>query len=207
MSGRFEIDQARPGSFRQAVNADSKHEHVVLWTHAGVRVAYFDPRRFGFMGLIPTAVLDEHAWFAALGPEPLGENFDGAILHRALSGRRQNIKVALLDQSLVAGIGNIYACEALFAAGIDPGRRAGDLTKAQAVHLATAVKSVLAEAIEAGGSTLRDFAAADGALGYFQHRFRVYGRKGQPCFGPCAATVARLVQGGRSTFYCPDCQS
>ena len=206
MSGRFDIDHHRPGVFEQSVGDDPKHEHVVFVTEDGVRVAFFDPRRFGYMGLVPTAQLADHPWFAGLGPEPLGADFDGPILLRAIKGKRQNIKVTLLDQRLVAGVGNIYACEALFAARIAPETPAGDLKPAQAERLAEAVKSVLAEAIEAGGSTLRDFAQTDGQLGYFQHRFKVYGREGQPCLNGCKGTVARLVQAGRSTFYCPVCQ-
>lgn len=214
MSGRFEIahphadgGHTRPGRFHHDAGEDPKHEHVVFLTDADVRIAYFDPRRFGYMGLIPTEALDDHPWFAGLGPEPLGDAFDGKVLKSAIERRKQSIKVTLLDQKLVAGVGNIYACEALFAARIDPRRPAGDLTAKEADRLALAVKAVLAEAIEAGGSTLRDFAAADGELGYFQHRFKVYDREGQPCPGACKGTVARIVQGGRSTFYCPACQT
>jgi formamidopyrimidine-DNA glycosylase len=204
MSGRFDIDHRRQGAFHQDVSAQLAHEHVVFTTGAGVRVAYYDPRRFGYMGLVETVALDAHPWFAGLGPEPLDDRtFNGAVLHGALAGRRQNIKVTLLDQRLVAGIGNIYACEALFAARISPTRAAGSLTRAEANRLAGAIKTVLAEAIEAGGSTLRDFAAADGALGYFQHRFKVYDREGLPSPGPGGGVVTRIVQSGRSTFYCP----
>ncbi len=206
MSGRFEVDHHRMGVFEQSVGDDPKHEHVVFITEDGVRIAFFDPRRFGYMGLVPTAQLAEHPWFAGLGPEPLGADFDGPILLKAIEGKKQNIKVTLLDQRLVAGVGNIYACEALFAARIAPQTPAGDLKPAQAKRLAEAVKSVLAEAIEAGGSTLRDFAQTDGQLGYFQHRFKVYGREGEPCLSGCKGTVARIVQAGRSTFYCPACQ-
>ncbi len=207
MSGRFEIDRHRPGAFEQAVGDDPKHEHVVFMTEDGVRIAFFDPRRFGYMGLIPTDALEQHPWFAGLGPEPLGDDFDGPILLSAIKGKKQNIKVTLLDQRLVAGVGNIYACEALFAARISPEKPAGALGPAEAGRLAAAVKSVLLEAIEAGGSTLRDFAQTDGQLGYFQHRFKVYGREGQPCLGGCKGAVARIVQAGRSTFYCPRCQT
>jgi formamidopyrimidine-DNA glycosylase len=206
MSGRFEIDHHRPGVFEQTVGDDPKHEHVVFVTEEGVRIAFFDPRRFGYMGLIPTEAVAQHPWFAGLGPEPLSEDFDGPILSAAIKGKRQNIKVTLLDQRLVAGVGNIYACEALFAASISPEKPAGDLKPAQTKRLAAAVKSVLLEAIEAGGSTLRDFAQTDGQLGYFQHRFKVYGREGEPCLGDCKGKVARIVQAGRSTFYCPACQ-
>jgi formamidopyrimidine-DNA glycosylase len=206
MSGRFEIGAARLGQFHQAVGDDPKHEHVVITTDDGARIAYFDPRRFGYMGLIPTPALDAHPWFAGLGPEPLDDAFDGKALAAAIAGRRQAIKVTLLDQRVVAGIGNIYACEALFEARIAPDRTAGDLTSAETQRLTTAVKAVLTRAIAAGGSTLRDFAAADGALGYFQHSFKVYDREGQPCPGGCKGLVTRIVQGGRSTFFCPACQ-
>ena len=206
MSGRFDIDHHRIGVFAESVGDDPKHEHVVFVTEDGVRVAFFDPRRFGYMDLVPTDRLPAHPWFAALGPEPLSDAFDGDVLLAAIKGKKQNIKVTLLDQKLVAGVGNIYACEALFAAKISPEKPAGDLKPAQAKRLAAAVKAVLAEAIEAGGSTLRDFAQTDGQLGYFQHRFKVYGREGEPCLGGCKGTVARIVQAGRSTFYCPACQ-
>lgn len=206
MSGRFEIDHRRPGLFEHAVGDNPKHEHVVFVTDEGVRVAFFDPRRFGFMGLIPTDAVAGHPWFAGLGPEPLGDGFDGPVLQDAVAGKRQSIKVTLLDQRLVAGVGNIYACEALFAARISPERPAGALTPAEARRLAAAVKTVLLDAIAAGGSTLRDFAHTDGQLGYFQHRFKVYGREGEPCLGGCGGAVARIVQAGRSTFYCPACQ-
>ena len=206
MSGRFDIDHHRIGVFAEAVGDDPKHEHVVFVTEDGVRVAFFDPRRFGYMDLVPTDRLPAHPWFAALGPEPLSDAFDGDVLLAAIKGKKQNIKVTLLDQKLVAGVGNIYACEALFAAKISPEKPAGDLKPAQAKRLAAAVKAVLAEAIEAGGSTLRDFAQTDGQLGYFQHRFKVDGREGERCLGGCKGTVARIVQAGRSTFYCPACQ-
>lgn len=207
MSGRFEIDRRRPGVFAHSAGDNPKHEHVVFATEDGARIAFFDPRRFGFMGLIPTDAVAAHPWFAGLGPEPLGADFDGGALLAAVAGKRQNIKVTLLDQRLVAGVGNIYACEALFAARIPSEKPAGDLTPAEAGRLAQAVKAVLAEAIEAGGSTLRDFAQTDGQLGYFQHRFKVYGREGEPCMGGCGGTVARIVQAGRSTFHCPACQA
>lgn len=206
MSGRFDIDRQRPGVFEQSAGDDPKHEHVVFVTEDGVRVAFFDPRRFGFMGLIGTEAAAGHPWFASMGPEPLGAEFDGGVLMAAIRGKRQTIKVTLLDQRLVAGVGNIYACEALFAARLSPERPAGDLKPTEADRLAKTVKTVLAEAIEAGGSTLRDFAQTDGQLGYFQHRFKVYGREGEPCLNGCGATVARIVQAGRSTFHCPACQ-
>jgi formamidopyrimidine-DNA glycosylase len=211
MTGRFEIEgprpAERPGGFHYAPPADPKHAHVLFATEAGARVTYFDPRRFGYMGLVPSEGLGEHPWFAGLGPEPLGADFDADHLARAFAGRRQGAKTLLLDQRIVAGLGNIYVCEALNRARVSPVRPAGELPRRQLPGLVRAVKAVLAEAIEAGGSTLRDYAAADGALGYFQHQFRAYGREGLPCRTPaCAGVIGRLVQAGRSTFFCPTCQ-
>jgi len=211
MSGRFEIGRpegaVRPGEFHYAADPDPKHAHVVFETGAGARVTYYDPRRFGFMGLIPAETLADHPWFAGMGPEPFDPLFDGDYLVRAFAGRRQGPKTLLLDQRIVAGLGNIYVCEALHRARISPFRPAGEISRARLKALAVAVREVLTEAIEAGGSSLRDYAAADGALGYFQHRFRVYDREGAPCPTPgCRGIIAREVQGGRSTFYCPVCQ-
>jgi formamidopyrimidine-DNA glycosylase len=159
------------------------------------------------MDLIPTAGLDSHPWFAGLGPEPLGPGFDAEQLAAAFAGKRQTVKVTLLDQRVVAGLGNIYVCEALYRAGIAPERPAGTLKPKEIGGLVEAVRLVLQEAIEAGGSTLRDYRNADGDLGYFQHAFRVYGREGEPCLTPrCRGTVHRIVQAGRSTFFCPVCQ-
>lgn len=211
MSGRFEIarpeGEERPGHFHYAPDPDPKHAHVVFETEAGARVTYYDPRRFGFMGLVNTATLDLHPWFAGLGPEPLSEAFDAGLLKQAFAGRKQGPKTLLLDQRIVAGLGNIYVCEALHRARISPFKAAGRISAARLGPLVEAVKQVLAEAISAGGSTLRDFAQADGALGYFQHRFRVYDREGRPCPNAgCTGVIARKVQAGRSTFYCPVCQ-
>ncbi|HYE46814.1 MAG TPA: bifunctional DNA-formamidopyrimidine glycosylase/DNA-(apurinic or apyrimidinic site) lyase [Caulobacter sp.] len=207
MTGRFEIDGATPGVYERAVDPDPKHAHVVFETEAGACVTYYDPRRFGFMSLIPEMDLDRHPWFAGMGPEPLGPDFTEETLVRALAGRKQGPKTLLLDQRIVAGLGNIYVCEALHRAGISPLKPAGGIARKRIGPLVAAIKEVLAEAVEVGGSTLRDFAAADGALGYFQHRFRVYDREGQPCPTPgCAGTIARVVQAGRSTFHCPKCQ-
>jgi len=212
MSGRFEIGGTagvkRPGDFVYAAAADPRHEHVVFETDAGAVVTYSDPRRFGYMGLIPATELAQHPWFRGLGPEPLSDAFDGRRLARAFAGRKQSIKTLLADQRVVAGLGNIYVCEALFRAKLSPLRPGGDVAARALGRLAGAVKAVLSEAIEAGGSTLRDYAAADGALGYFQHRFQAYGREGEPCLRPgCGGTIARLAQAGRSTFYCPVCQA
>ncbi|MET0293417.1 MAG: bifunctional DNA-formamidopyrimidine glycosylase/DNA-(apurinic or apyrimidinic site) lyase [Phenylobacterium sp.] len=211
MTGRFEIERAagaeRPGPFHYAADPDPKHAHVVFETEAGARVTYYDPRRFGYMSLVETALMDLHPWFAGLGPEPLSEAFDAGRLAHAFEGRRQGPKTLLLDQRIVAGLGNIYVCEALHRARISPFRPAGRIARPRLVRLAEAVRQVLGEAIAAGGSSISDYAAADGALGYFQHSFRVYDREGRPCPNEgCDGVVARKVQAGRSTFYCPKCQ-
>ena len=212
MTGRFDIEaggaMSRPGVFVHPAATGAKHAHVVIDTDAGARITYSDPRRFGFMGLVPTNRLEEHAWFKGMGPEPLGPQFDAAVLAEALAGRSQAIKTLLLDQRIVAGLGNIYVCEALNRSRISPFKAGGKVSKAKLATLVEAIRLVLEEAIEAGGSTLRDFAATDGALGYFQHRFRVYGREDEPCLTPgCRGVIGRKVQGGRSTFYCPVCQT
>ncbi|MDP3173150.1 MAG: bifunctional DNA-formamidopyrimidine glycosylase/DNA-(apurinic or apyrimidinic site) lyase [Phenylobacterium sp.] len=212
MSGRFEIERpagaARPGGFHYAADPDPKHAHILFETEAGTRVTYYDPRRFGYMALLDTDSLDQHPWFAGLGPEPLSEAFDAGRLAHQFAGRKQGPKTLLLDQRVVAGLGNIYVCEALHRARISPFKPAGRISRPRLERLATAVREVLIAAIEAGGSTLRDYAAADGALGYFQHSFRAYGREGEPCPNPgCKGVIARAVQSGRSTFYCPRCQS
>ncbi len=212
MTGRFEIDEPggprqRPGDFVHAPASDPKHAHVLFMTEAGATVTYSDPRRFGFMGLVETARLDQHPWFSAMGPEPLGPAFDAGVLIEAFKGRKQTAKTLLLDQRVVAGLGNIYVCEALHRSGISPIKPAALISKAKIKILTVAIKDVLAEAIEAGGSTLRDYAGADGALGYFQHTFRAYGREGEPCVTPsCGGVIERTVQAGRSTFFCPVCQ-
>jgi formamidopyrimidine-DNA glycosylase len=198
----------RPGVFRYAPPADPKHAHVVFETDRGCRITYSDPRRFGFMDLIATDKLPEHPWFARMGPEPLGPDFDTEVLVKAFKDRKQGPKTLLLDQSVVAGLGNIYVCEALHRAHISPLKPAGGIKTARLPALVDAIKAVLAEAVEAGGSTLRDYAGAGGELGYFQHRFRVYDREGEACPTPgCKGTITRVVQAGRSTFYCPVCQT
>ncbi|MFN3583916.1 bifunctional DNA-formamidopyrimidine glycosylase/DNA-(apurinic or apyrimidinic site) lyase [Phenylobacterium sp.] len=211
MTGRFEIEtperQERPGHFHYAAPPDPKHAHVVFETDAGVRITYYDPRRFGYMALVNTATLELHPWFSELGPEPLSPAFDAARLKAAFAGRRQGPKTLLLDQRIVAGLGNIYVCEALHRARISPFKPAGKIARARLEPLVQAIRDVLSEAIAAGGSTLRDYAQADGALGYFQHSFRVYDREGRPCANAgCGGVIARQVQAGRSTFYCPVCQ-
>ncbi|WEK48269.1 MAG: bifunctional DNA-formamidopyrimidine glycosylase/DNA-(apurinic or apyrimidinic site) lyase [Candidatus Andeanibacterium colombiense] len=194
MSGRWRIDPGELG----------KHDHLVLET-ASHRFALNDARRFGSVDLIDTGRLDQWPQFAALGPEPLGDELTPAYLKAALADRKQAIKLLLLDQRIVAGLGNIYVCEALFRAGISPLRAGGAVTLPMLKKLVPAIKAVLTESIEDGGSTLRDYARPDGELGYFATRFDVYGREGEPCRGG-HGTVKRIVQGGRSTWYCPKCQ-
>jgi formamidopyrimidine-DNA glycosylase len=211
MTGRFEIENGpgarTPGDFALAAAADPKHAHVVFHTEAGARVTYFDARRFGFMDLCASDALDVHPRFLGMGPEPLGAAFTSEHLAKAFRGRRQGAKTLLLDQSVVAGLGNIYVCEALHRARISPVRAADELSRPRLEVLVKSVRSVLEEALTAGGSTLRDFAGADGALGYFQHSFEAYGRQGEPCVRRgCSGVIERLVQSGRSTFYCPVCQ-
>jgi formamidopyrimidine-DNA glycosylase len=211
MTGRFEIAEhgrtLTPGAFALKAPDGQKHAHVVLDTDAGRRLTYVDARRFGFMGLIRSDRLDEHPWFKGMGPEPLGPEFTAAALAEALKGRSQAIKTLLLDQRIVAGLGNIYVCEALWRAAISPLRAGGQVSRPRLAALVEAVRAVLEEAIEAGGSTLRDFQAADGSLGYFQHRFQAYDREDEPCLKPgCRGVIRRKVQGGRSTFFCPEHQ-
>lgn len=210
MTGRFTLDGEMLGEFETNAPARGPHEHLSLCAmRAGVatRVGYADARRFGFMGLIPTDEIEGHPWFAGLGPEPMGNGFSADHMKARFSDRRQPVKVALLDQRHVAGLGNIYVCEALWRAGISPGAAAGSLSAARLERLTVAVRDVLGEAIAAGGSTLRDFANAEGGQGYFQHAFDVYGREGQPCRrNPDHPVIRRQVQGGRSTFWCPTCQ-
>jgi formamidopyrimidine-DNA glycosylase len=190
------------GSWRINHTNLEKHDHLLLETDDGDRLALNDPRRFGSVDLVPTEELGEWPSFKALGPEPL--DLDARELRRRLAGRTAPIKLLLLDQRIVAGLGNIYVCEALFRAGVHPARAGGSISLARLGRLVPAVHDVLDEAIAAGGSTLRDFAAPDGELGYFSKSFSVYGREGQPC--TCGGTVKRIVQGGRSSFYCPKCQ-
>jgi len=196
MSGRWRID---PESL-------DKHDHLLLETDGGRVLSLNDPRRFGSVDLIETKDIADFPAFAGLGPEPLGNAVSGRWLKDRLKGRKAAIKLMLLDQRIVAGLGNIYACEALFRARIDPRREAGRISLERLERLAEAIPAVLEEAIKAGGSTLRDFAAPDGELGYFSKTFDVYDREGEPCRGGCDGHVKRIVQGGRSTFFCPSCQ-
>ncbi|MAC82077.1 MAG: DNA-formamidopyrimidine glycosylase [Rhodobacteraceae bacterium] len=207
MSGRMVVSGDRLGRFVHDHPAPEKHDHVVLVMEDGARITFNDPRRFGAMDLMQTAQADHHKLLAVLGPEPLGNSFDENYLIHAFHGRNTPVKSALLDQRLVAGLGNIYVCEALFRAGLSPRRKAGQITAKRVAALVPAIRTVLTEAIAAGGSSLRDFRQADGELGYFQHSFDVYGREGQPCRrAGCDGEVRRIVQSGRSSFYCPACQ-
>ncbi len=183
------------------------HDHVVFETDAGARIVFTDHRRFGLMTILDTDKLGEDKLFKGLGPEPLDKSFNAEVLAAALKGKKTSIKAALLDQRVVAGIGNIYACEALFRAHLSPRRKASTISGERAKALVAAIKDVLRDAIKAGGSTLRDYKKSDGGMGYFQHRFEVYDREGEPCPAKgCKGTIRRIVQTGRSTFYCPSCQ-
>lgn len=207
MSGRMLISGHVPGSFHHDHPPAQKHDHVMLEMEGGGRITFNDARRFGALDLVATAQAEAHPLLATLGPEPLGNSFDAAYLRQRLHGRATPIKSALLDQHLVAGLGNIYVCEVLHRVGISPKTLARDVSAAQAEALVPAIRDVLSEAIKAGGSSLRDYRQADGELGYFQHGFQVYDREGQPCLmAGCGGTIARVAQSGRSSFYCPDCQ-
>lgn len=210
MSGRFVVNGA---AFDGGLDEGERHCHLALRLASGDVVGYHDPRRFGYMDLIASDEIERHKYFAALGPEPLGNRFHAAMLAARAKGRKTPLKSFLLDQRVVAGLGNIYVLEALFRAGLSPFKPASILATAGgrprpvAELLVEAVRSVLLAAIEAGGSTLKDYAKADGSLGYFQHSFQVYGRAGGPCQREgCGGVIERAVQSGRSSFYCPQCQ-
>jgi len=194
MSGRWRIEP----------DTADKHDHLVLETGSGHVLALNDARRFGSVDLVDTEALSEFAAFAAMGPEPLGDTFTPSLLAAAFAGRNAPVKPLLLDQRIVAGLGNIYVCEALHRAHIRPDRAAGKVSRKRIEALVPAIKEVLAESIEAGGSTIRDYAQPNGELGYFAASWRVYGRENGSC--TCGATIERMVQGGRSTFWCPKCQ-
>jgi formamidopyrimidine-DNA glycosylase len=220
MSGSFRVEDGplseTPGDFHHPRGKSEKHDHVVFHLEGAkgpARVIYNDPRRFGFMNLARRDVLSNHAFFRELGEEPTGNVLDAAYLAARFAGKAQPLKSALLDQKNIAGLGNIYVCEALWRSGLSPLRAAGTLVdiegkpKAALVLLTEAIRAVIADAIAAGGSSLRDHIQTDGTLGYFQHSFSVYDREGEPCRTPgCGGTVARVVQAGRSSFYCPKCQ-
>jgi len=217
MSGSFRIDAgeatAKPGVFHYERGSDAAHDHAVFTMEGGTRITYNDPRRFGSMDLVPTADLDARPPLGGLGLEPLGGDLSPGTLARLLAGKRTSLKAALLDQRGVAGLGNIYVCEALWRSHLSPLRLAGSIAEAgkpaspAAKRLATAIRNVLTEAVEAGGSSLRNYVRADGSLGLFQHRFDVYDREGVVCRTPgCGGVVERVVQSGRSTFFCRTCQ-
>ncbi len=217
MTGSFRIEQdeatAVPGAYYHARATAVRHDHVVFTLEGGLRITYNDPRRFGFMTLLSEQELPTHPLFRDIGMEPLSDAFDGSALARLFAGKQTPLKAALLDQTLIAGLGNIYVCEALHRAGLSPRRAAGTIAgrggraTMRSLRLAAAVKGVLSEAVAAGGSTLRDYRQADGALGMFQHGFRAYDREGTACTSPnCRGTIGRIVQSGRSTFFCGICQ-
>jgi len=217
MSGSFRVTQQKgeetPGEFHHPRAEDRAHDHIVFHMSSGARIAFNDPRRFGLMLLVPRTELADHPLMKAIGPEPLGNEFDAAMLAAACRGKKTSLKAALSDQKIVAGLGNIYVCEALHRARLSPKRQASTIATragaptARAEVLVGAIKAVLQDAIKAGGSSLRDHRQTDGELGYFQHHFRVYDREGAHCVTPgCNGTVKRIVQSGRSTFYCPTCQ-
>jgi formamidopyrimidine-DNA glycosylase len=217
MSGSFRVEQdngvVTPGAYYHDRSKDLAHDHVVFRMSSGATIRFNDPRRFGSMKLVPRTKLDEEPLLRELGPEPLGNEFDAAMLAAACRGKNTSLKAALLDQTVVAGLGNIYVCEAFSRALLSPKRKASTIANRngtpndRAVKLIDAIKKVLQEAIEAGGSSLRDHRRTDGELGMFQHNFRVYDREGKPCPTPgCKGTIKRIVQNGRSTFFCSVCQ-
>src|SRR5215475_3292419 len=215
MSGSFRVIQPEaaqsPGEFHHPRGKDTTHDHVLFRMSSGADIVFNDPRRFGYMKVIARNALDREPLLRGLGPEPLGNEFDAAMLAQACAGKKTSLKAALLDQSVVAGLGNIYVCEALHRAHLSPKRIASTIAdrngkpNERAERLVDAIKAVLRDAIEAGGSSLRDHRRADGSLGDFQHNFQVYDREGEPC-PSCKGKIKRIVQGGRSTFYCPSCQ-
>jgi formamidopyrimidine-DNA glycosylase len=217
MSGSFRIEDGKlaktPSKFHHARSKDRAHDHVAFRLSTGQRIIYNDPRRFGFMQIVTRDKLDEHPLFRNVGIEPLGGELDGAALARLFAGKIAPLKTVLSDQRVIAGLGNIYVCEALHRASLSPRRRAGSLARKtgapteRADRLARAIREVLEEAVEAGGSSLRDHRQTSGELGYFQHKFRVYDREGEACLRPgCRGRVKRIVQSGRATFFCGTCQ-
>ncbi len=217
MSGSFRVGkgagETAPGAFHHPRSEDRNHDHVVFHMASGAVISFNDPRRFGYMKIIARSDLEKEPLLRGLGPEPLGNEFDAAMLARACAGKKTSLKAALLDQRVVAGLGNIYVCEALFRAHLSPKRSASTiaakagLPNDRAKRLVDAIHAVLNAAIKAGGSSLRDHRQTDGELGYFQHSFQVYDREGEKCMTPkCGGTVRRFTQNGRSTFWCPKCQ-
>jgi formamidopyrimidine-DNA glycosylase len=212
MSGSFRVgNNSAPGRYYHERSKSTAHDHIVFHMSNGATVTFNDPRRFGSMKLVPRARLEQEPLLRALGPEPLGNEFSAAMLAKACAGKKTSLKAALSDQRIVAGLGNIYVCEALFRARLSPKRQASTIAdrdgrpNERAERLVEAIKAVLMDAIEAGGSSLRDHRRADGSLGDFQHNFRVYDREDEPC-PHCKGRIKRIVQVGRSTFYCSSCQ-
>lgn len=205
MSGRFTVNSAATAEFHHDPGTNPAHDHVVFHIEGGATVTYNDPRRFGFMELWPVADLANYPRIKDLGPEPLSNHFNAAYLDEAFQGKAAPIKAALLDQAMIAGLGNIYVCEALFRSGISPRRKAATVVGKRNTRLAPAINDVIAEAIAAGGSSISDFASASGELGYFQKHFSVYDREGAPC-DECGKPIQRIVQSGRSSFFCGTCQ-
>ena len=205
MTGRFTVADDKLGAFHHETGTDPRHDHVVFQLESGARVTYNDPRRFGFMELWPAQQFQAYPRLMAMGPEPLSNGFSEAYLNTVLRGRKTPIKSALLDQSVIAGLGNIYVCEALWRAGVSPRRSAATVPGQRAACLVPAINDVIAEAIAAGGSSISDFASASGELGYFQHTFAVYDREGDSCRN-CTKPIQRIVQSGRSSFFCSACQ-
>ncbi|WP_171233633.1 bifunctional DNA-formamidopyrimidine glycosylase/DNA-(apurinic or apyrimidinic site) lyase [Ruegeria sp. HKCCA4812] len=207
MSGRMTVSGDPLGQFVHDHPAVQKHDHVVFHMANGARITYNDPRRFGAMDLLQTANAEDHKLLSVLGPEPLGNDFHDQHLIKAFTGKNTPVKSALLDQGIVAGLGNIYVCEALYRGRVSPRRKAGQISAPRVAALVPIIRQVLQDAIEAGGSSLRDFRQADGELGYFQHKFDVYGREGEACRTEgCGAPIKRITQSGRSSFYCAQCQ-
>lgn len=205
MTGRFTVEGKKPGKFHHEAGAAEKHDHVVFEMQGGATVTFNDARRFGFMDLWPLDDIDHYPPFDGMGPEPISNLFSGAYLAEAFKDKKAPVKAALLDQYVVAGLGNIYVCEALFRSGVSPAKLAGAIKRDKLEKLAIEIRNVIEEAIEAGGSTISDFETTTGELGYFQHRFQVYDREGDACI-VCSKPVKRMVQSGRSTFYCASCQ-
>jgi formamidopyrimidine-DNA glycosylase len=207
MSGRVLIEQKQLGKFHHETDRLANHDHVVLDFNDETRVVYNDARRFGAMDLIASGQIDAHPLLAKLGPEPLSNAMNAAYLAQALSGKTSPIKSVLLDQRVIAGLGNIYVCEALWRAGISPRRKAKNIAAKRIEPLVDAIRAVIRDAIDAGGSSLRDYRQTNGELGYFQHNFATYDQEGAACkTADCPGNIARIVQSGRSSFYCPQCQ-
>jgi formamidopyrimidine-DNA glycosylase len=212
MSGSFRIEDKPVGQFHHQRGKSPTHDHVIFILEGDKKIVYNDPRRFGFMLLIPQNDIAQHKLFRKIGIEPLGNSLDGPQLTTLFRAKKVNLKTAFLDQTLICGLGNIYVCEALFKSGLSPKRKAATLNgrtilaRERAERLAHSIREVLTQAVAAGGSSLRDHRQADGSLGYFQHHFQVYDREGEACPNKCGCKIKRIVQSGRSTFYCAHCQ-